>query len=260
MMDVAPDDRIWAFTRIENARYALAGMLVAIGSSESAQHAAGKHCVYLNTRKSRFYNVEGAPDFSPIVRSLGILAKASALGRSFQGPAGVRNLSSEADKTIEQFANGLQELTKSDVGQGEPMRRVRSAIPRQPDLKKRLDAEYAAIRAAWNHFAEQGYSMKDRQRENVGWDLEAARGPDCLLLEVKGLSGIDLCVELTPNEYRHMRKYKRTYRVCVLVDALGTSPRLSVFRCGPTDGSLIDDTGKVLHVEPRTGARLQLIS
>ena len=45
------------------------------------------------------------------------------------------------------------------------------------------------------------YEVKDRQKDNVGWDLEARRpGKKTLLIEVKGLSGKEVSFELTPNE------------------------------------------------------------
>jgi hypothetical protein len=62
----------------------------------------------------------------------------------------------------------------------------------------------------------------------MGSRLEAVRGNIKLLLEVKGLSGSDICVELTPNEFKKMNKYRDTYRLCVVTNAL-TTPSLTVF-------------------------------
>ncbi len=38
---------------------------------------------------------------------------------------------------------------------------------------------------------ERGYDVKDRSNEKVGWDVEALRGKERLLIEVKGCSGCD---------------------------------------------------------------------
>jgi hypothetical protein len=69
--------------------------------------------------------------------------------------------------------------------------------------------------------------------QNLGWDLEAARkGEPTLRLEVKGLSGTDVKVGLTPREYRAMMKHKSgqmdNYRLCVVTSAL-TKPALIIF-------------------------------
>ena len=48
--------------------------------------------------------------------------------------------------------------------------------------------------------------------------IEARRGSILLRLEVKGLSGINPVVEVTPNEYAAMtsKKYRTSYRVCIV--------------------------------------------
>jgi hypothetical protein len=39
---------------------------------------------------------------------------------------------------------------------------------------------------------------RDRQKDNCGWDLESMRDTRPLCVEVKGLSGSEIIVELTP--------------------------------------------------------------
>src|SRR5207249_11695586 len=61
------------------------------------------------------------------------------------------------------------------------------------------------------HFKSQHYKVSSHESDNLGWDLSAIL-PEMgieLKLEVKGLSGPDIAVELTPNEYTMMKKHKQ---------------------------------------------------
>jgi len=131
--------------------------------------------------------------------------------------------------------------------------------PYQPDPRIRIEVEKAAVQETIRHFTALGFTIRDRQSENVGWDLEAVKGSEVILLEVKGLSGASVNVELTPNEYFHMRKHSQNYAVCVLVSALEARPSLSVFRFAQKTGDWRDEKGGALSVAEYTGARLSLL-
>lgn len=51
-----------------------------------------------------------------------------------------------------------------------------------------------------------------------------------MLIEVKGLSGSDVTIELTPNEYDKMWLHRDRFVLFALTDALSSSPRVSIFR------------------------------
>jgi Domain of unknown function (DUF3883) len=97
------------------------------------------------------------------------------------------------------------EQTSDDVGH-----------PVDVDFKAMI--EKAAVDIIVAHYAKQGFAVNSREKDNIGWDLEARRGSILLRLEVKGLSGIDPAVEVTPNEYAAMtsKKYRTSYRVCIV--------------------------------------------
>jgi len=84
--------------------------------------------------------------------------------------------------------------------------------------------------------------------------LLATRGNRQLRLEVKGLAGSEICVELTPNEYAAMRKWRYTYHVCVVTDAL-TDPKLAVFSYSPESGKWQDDRKRTLRISEIVAAR-----
>jgi hypothetical protein len=104
---------------------------------------------------------------------------------------------------------------------------------RASDPEKNAVVEAAAIAVVEAHYA--GYRIKSVEDENLGWDLEASKkGSAPLLLEVKGRSASDLQVGLTPREYRalvsHMNGKMDNYRLCVVTEALGAKPKLTIFR------------------------------
>lgn len=133
-------------------------------------------------------------------------------------------------------------------------RTISEESPRQPDPQLRQEVERAAIRTTVRHFRRLGYSIGSVERDNVGWDLNAVNAIRQLRLEVKGLSGSDAVVDLTPNEYRAMLQYQDSYRVCVVTNAL-TDPRLEVFAYSPENRRWVSPTGRFLVVEERVAAR-----
>ena len=128
--------------------------------------------------------------------------------------------------------------------------------PYQPDPRKRIEVEDAAVQETIRHFAALGFVIRDRQSENVGWDLEAVKGSEVILLEVKGLSGPSMNVELTPNEYFHMKSRRQNYAVCIVVNALEARPCLSIFRFAQDTGNWRAEDGRSLSVTECIGARL----
>ena len=84
-------------------------------------------------------------------------------------------------------------------------------------------------------------------------------------IEVKGLSGKDLVVELTPNEYAKMRSpgHRMDYIIYVVPEALSPKPRAHIFR---HDAILskgrhlvwVNDVGQALRIQEIVGARLSM--
>jgi hypothetical protein len=142
----------------------------------------------------------------------------------------------------------------SEFGRGTFSRR-----PPQPvDVEQKAKVERAAIRLVSKHFARQGYRVMSVESANLGWDLTATRGLDRLQIEVKGLSGKGAVVELTPNEYANMLGHHKTYRLCVVRNALDRHHQtLHKFSCLGDGTTWIDQDDHVLHIEPQKGARLR---
>jgi hypothetical protein len=108
--------------------------------------------------------------------------------------------------------------------------------PRQLDPLLRQRVEEAAVCATEEYFSGLRYQVDSVEADNIGWDLNAVLGPRHLRLEVKGLSGPQLVIDLTPNEYGAMQRYRDSYRLCVVTNAL-TEPCLIIFAYSEESGA-----------------------
>jgi hypothetical protein len=135
-------------------------------------------------------------------------------------------------------------------------KRVGNKIFRQADVHKRQLVEISAINVTDEYFTTHGYSVISVERDNVGWDLEASKEHETLFLEVKGLSGPTLAIELSPNEYRESIN-KINYRLCVVTCTL-SDPKLYIFQFDKEIKKWKTELDKVLAIEEVKGARLRL--
>lgn len=88
--------------------------------------------------------------------------------------------------------------------------------------------EKAAIDFVWKHFESRRHTMTDRQKDNVGYDLEAVSGKTKLLLEVKGTSGSTPYAYITANELaKASGSAEQNWRICIVTQAL-TTPKLMI--------------------------------
>ncbi len=109
------------------------------------------------------------------------------------------------------------------------------------------------------YFTGLGYTVDSVEQDNVGWDSIALSGKRELRLEVKGLSGSEIVVDLTPNEYAAMQKHRDSYRVCVVTNAQDL-PRLSVFAYSPDAGQWESMDRRRLKIQEITAARCSATS
>lgn len=135
--------------------------------------------------------------------------------------------------------------------------------PHQPDPYKRSRVWKEATRVVKQHFESLGYKVDNVETDNLGWDLNAEHRQSRvrLNLEVKGLSGREISVELTPNEYKMMRKYKHTYRICVATSCLDKAQSaLAIFAYNDVSRQWLDGADRPLRVNEVKAARLRLLS
>lgn len=128
----------------------------------------------------------------------------------------------------------------------------------QPDPNKRQKVEQNAIELTTKHYEDLGYSVVSVEKDNIGWDLEATLSGKLLRIEVKGLSQKELLIELTPNEYDKMKRYKDSYKVAVVLDALGKHPLLKILSFSRKSAQWEDEQGNPVNTVEKVGARITL--
>lgn len=124
----------------------------------------------------------------------------------------------------------------------------------QPDPFLRQRVERIAVETTVSYFTQLGYRVQSVERDNVGWDMNALLGTRDLKLEVKGLAGPQLVVDLTPNEYRAMIEHQDSYRLCIVTTTL-TEPSLSVFAYSAESDRWESRDGRTLDVREIVAAR-----
>ncbi len=131
---------------------------------------------------------------------------------------------------------------------------------RSADPVFRKKVEEAAVRTVTKYYRAIGYTVVSHERDNLGWDLTATLGMKVLHLEVKGLSGTQAVVEVTPNEYKtmHGREYLATYRLCIVTNTM-EKPSLRIFAFDQDCGLWRDESSMCLDIVPLIGARITVI-
>ncbi|MBL0049668.1 MAG: DUF3883 domain-containing protein [Bacteroidetes bacterium] len=103
----------------------------------------------------------------------------------------------------------------------------------QPDIEKRLLVEQTAVNFAKQFYAKRYGGMKNIksvESEKKGWDLEVKTDTFKINIEVKGQSGAELNVELTPNEFKAFNKCSQNYHLFVANEVLSNNPIIRVFK------------------------------
>lgn len=118
------------------------------------------------------------------------------------------------------------------------------------DAKARKKVEEAAVKYVTNEYQKRGYDITSREKDNVGWDLDATNGKIYLKLEVKGLASSIISVHITSNEKSKMEAYKKHYRLCVVINAI-KNPQMIVFVWDSSLGKWVseDDNSIALEIE-----------
>lgn len=136
-----------------------------------------------------------------------------------------------------------------------------------PEARKRI--ELAAVAHATRYYKSiegGGRAVKSVERDNCGWDLTVtAPNGEVLKVEVKGLTGAECIVELTPNEYKMMRsvEHRDQYVIYIVTQADTYNARSHVFRYLRDESTLKDpiwasSDGRRLRIKPMTAAHLSV--
>jgi 5-methylcytosine-specific restriction enzyme A len=110
MQRAVSGETCWAFTRRDDGTYVLA----AAGEIERVTDNLdvgryGRFRLWLRPDTLRYFDVEHGGNVEPLLRAL-LQVATTSLGRSFQGPGGVRVLTPDQDAALRRFASGAAEL------------------------------------------------------------------------------------------------------------------------------------------------------
>ena len=212
----------------------------------------------------RYQVVASAGDATllPISRRLFPIATAKVRGNLGQSPVWYGG-SDEFRASVLAYvlSGGLLDEAKKKTG----------SAKRQVDPELRKQIELAAVRHATSFYesVEGGsQTVVSVEKDGAGWDLEVTAPTGASLkVEVKGLSGSDVVVELTPNEYKQMLapSNRSDYVVYIVTEANSSKAQSHVFlhnKEASRGQKLIWATsdGRKLKIEERRAARLSAAS
>ena len=149
--------------------------------------------------------------------------------------------SQKGKKTREKVLKFINNYEKGEITKH--FGKKRGGMRHNPDPLMRQEVEKKAINVTTNYYKKHGFTVVSKEKDNIGWDLEADNGDTLLKIEVKGLSGDSINIGLTPNEYREMKRNASTYRISVVTKALTTSYKLSIFEYSPEIDAWEDEDG-----------------
>jgi len=146
-------------------------------------------------------------------------------GKGFPGQSNVWYPNSDSPEVDVFVAKLRRYIAASSKGSSTAKRapQKKSGWPAVTDKDLITQIEQAAISATSAFFRKEGYEVISVEKDNRGWDLEATKDRECLLIEVKGHIGNVIQFELTPNEYTQLQANNLAYRVCVVRNALQES-------------------------------------
>lgn len=131
----------------------------------------------------------------------------------------------------------------------------------QLDILKRLKIEKRAILMAFKYYRDRyGFeNVRTVERDNKGWDIEIRSKLANINVEVKGNSGSELFVQLTPNEYSIFSKNPLNYHLFVVNNTLLRKPIQRVFQFHKIGNRWLADDDSILKVNIVKSARINLL-
>jgi len=145
-------------------------------------------------------------------------------GKGFLGQSNVWYADS-SNKAVQQFKEEVIAYITSYTGKINHISRQVLKV----NAVVRKHVEVAAVAYVTKEYQKLGYKVTSREKENIGWDLDAEKNGIKLKLEVKGLAQSQVSVRISENEYKSMMANKKDYRLCVVTNALKDRPAMVVF-------------------------------
>lgn len=133
--------------------------------------------------------------------------------------------------------------------ESDKINKIHKRPPRQFDIEKRKKIEKIAIKICMEEYEKRNYNVNSVETENLGYDIHAKSNTidNEVFIEVKGLSGTSVFVELTNNEYIKMNELKDKYRLAIVNNCL-KDPYLRIFSYNSDSKFWIDEEDEILKI------------
>ena len=154
----------------------------------------------------------------------------------------------------------LAYISKVEHGQlGPPAKGKRPA----PDQERNLKIEAAGRRVAMKYYYDlTGFTPTSVERDKCGYDFVVKNGTEELYVELKATAvtrPAEVCVGLTPNEFKTSKAERSACRICIVFDALGR-PQLREYQWVAKDKCWLDlNSSTRLDVQILQAANLTIL-
>ena len=232
MHDAGIGDSLWAFTRNADKRYVLAARLVVSAlTMNTPGYRYGPFRVWGDLSASKYFQLDGQPDITHLVRSFGIAAGRAGqpLGRAFQGMAAVRSIGEEAHFSLLGHSVPLQREKRARLvpeerleamvcsGDSDAVEALLHDEPAGLAEKRRAYLQAAAFRKRSRGLVKRLREIYSGRCQLTGWDPIKEYGKQlCEAHHVHWLSRggsdrISNMILVSPNEHRAIHRTDAVY-------------------------------------------------
>ena len=197
-----------------------------VGWYNNATVYADYHSSNSSARNRYAYNIvakKGDCVLLPVDLRTMSVPRATTMGKGFLGQSNVWYADYDS-VSVQEFRDAVLDYVKKYKVKKNTVVKYQVKV----DAKARKAVEEAAIKYVTKEYQKRGYEIVSREKDNIGWDLDATNGRICLKLEVKGVASSTISVHITHNEKSKMEANKKHYRLCVVINAI-KNPQMIVF-------------------------------
>lgn len=222
-------DSLWAFTRRRDGMYVLAAELIAKAKTLNPTiFRYGRYRLWGDLRLSRYFQVDGQPDITAMIRTLSPTARGDVLGRAFQGRSAVRKISDADHLVLVKYA---QELPLEPRARLIPEERLEALLlsGNEESVNALLKSEPSGLAEERRRYLSRAAITRDRKIINhlreiysgkcqiCGWAPRSNYGGDlCEAHHVRwlsrgGMDDIENMVLICPNHHRAIHQFDAVF-------------------------------------------------
>lgn len=217
-----------------------------VGWYNNATVYADYHSSKSSARNRYAYNIVAKKDdcvLLPVDLRTMSVPRATTVGKGFLGQSNVWYADYD-NISVQEFRDAVVDYVKKYKVKKNTVVKYQVKV----DAKARKAVEEAAIKYVTKEYQKRGYEIVSREKDNIGWDLDATNGRIYLKLEVKGVASSIISVHITQNEKSKMDANKKHYRLCVVINAI-KNPQMIVFVWDNSLGKWVSEDDNSIALE-----------